>query len=111
MKPPEWRLVNLQSVAFSSELVSVDKLKVVAKQRDEDLRAQFALDVIMHTPEMLVFLDKTGSDRCNSLRKYGYSLRGKPTVSKKLLVNGECTSAMAFMSMYGMFTSRWCLKM
>ena len=91
-------------------MVSVDKLKVVAKQRDEDLQAQFALDVIIYTPEMLVFLDKS-SDRCNSLRKYGYSLRGKSTVSKKLLVNGECTSAMDFMSMYGMFTSRWCLEM
>ena len=87
----------LQRVGFSRP-----KLNVVAKQTEEDLWAQFALDVIMYTPEMLVFLDETCSDRCNSLRKYGYSLRGKPTVSKKLLVNGECISAMAFMSMYEM---------
>ena len=50
---------------------------------------------------MLVFLDETGCDRKNSLRKYGYSLRGKPAVSKKLLVRGERVSAVAFMSVNG----------
>ena len=50
---------------------------------------------------MLVFLDKTGCDRRNSLRKYGYSLRGKPAVSKKLLVHGERVFAVAFMSVNG----------
>ena len=86
----------LQRVNFSRQ-----KLKMVAKQRDEELRAQFACDVNMYDPEMLVFLDETGSDRRNSLRKYGYSLRGKPAVSKKLLVRGEHVSAIAFMSVHG----------
>ena len=54
---------------------SRQKLKLIAKQRDRDLRAQFCFDVSMYRPEMLVFLDETGSDRRNSLRKYGYSLR------------------------------------
>ena len=48
---------------------------------------------------MLIFLDQTGSD---SLRKYGYSLRGKPAVSQKLLVRGKHVSAIAFMSVCGM---------
>ena len=51
---------------------------------------------------MLIFLDKTGSDRRNSIRKHGYSLRGKPLVSHKLLVRGERISAIAFMSLSGM---------
>ena len=53
---------------------------------------------------MLIFLDETGSDRRNSIRKhaYGYSLRGKPLVSHELLVRGERISAIAFMSMSGM---------
>ena len=46
---------------------SRQKLKLVAKQRDEDLRAQFACDVAMYEPEMLVFLDETGSDKRNCL--------------------------------------------
>ena len=87
----------LQRVGFSRQ-----KLKLVAKQRDEDLRAQFAYDVAMYKPEMLIFLDETGSDKRNCLRKYGYSLRGKPAVSQKLLVRGRRVSAIAFMSVYGM---------
>ena len=86
-----------QRVGFSRQ-----KLKLVAKQRDDFLRAQFSCDVAMYKPEMLIFLDETGSDKRNSLRKYGYSLRGKPAVSQKLLVRGKHVSAIAFMSVCGM---------
>ena len=34
----------------------------------------------------------------NSIRKYGYSIRGKPLVSEKLLVRGKRISAIAFIS-------------
>jgi len=80
---------------------SRQKLRMVAAQQDDDLRAKFACDVASYEPEMLVFLDETGCDRRNSLRKYGYSLRGKPAMSKKLLVRGERVSAIAFMSVNG----------
>ena len=86
-----------QRVGFSRQ-----KLQLVAKQRDDFLRAQFSCDVAMYKPEMLIFLDETGSDKRNSLRKYGYSLRGKPAVSQKLLVRGKRVSAIAFMSVCGM---------
>ena len=85
-----------QRVGFSRQ-----KLKLVAKQRDDFLRAQFSCDVAMYKPEMLIFLDETGSDKRNTLRKYGYSLRGKPAVSQKLLVRGKRVSAIAFMSVCG----------
>ena len=55
---------------------------MVATQRDDDLRAQFACDITSYEPEMLVF---SGCDRRNSLREYRYSLHGKPAMSKKLL--------------------------
>ena len=81
---------------------SRQKLKLVAKQRDDFLRARFSCDVAMYKPEMLIFLDETGSDKRNSLRKYGYSLRGKPAVSHKLMVHGKRVSAIALMSVCGM---------
>ena len=87
----------LHKVGFSRQ-----KLKMVARQRDEDLRAQFVSDVSIYTPDMLVFLDETGSDRRDSLRKYGYSLRGMPATSRKLLVRGERVSTIAFMSVCGL---------
>ena len=55
----------------------------------------------MYEPEMLVFLNETGSDRRNNMRQHGYSLRVKPLVSHKLLVRGERVSAIAIMSMNG----------
>jgi hypothetical protein len=71
-------------------------------QRDDFLRAQFVSDISIYEPEMLIFLDETGSDRRNSIRKHGYSLRGKPLVSHELLIRGQRISAIVFMSMSGM---------
>ena len=50
---------------------------------------------------MFIFLDEIGSDRRNALRKYGYSLRGMPAVSHKLLVRGQHYSTIACISMEG----------
>ena len=54
-------------------------MQLIALQRDAELRCQFTLDVSMYEPEML---DETGCDRRDYLRKYAYSLRGKPAKSK-----------------------------
>ena len=71
------------------------KLRYVALQRDEFLRQKFMLDMSIYNPEMLIFLDETGADRRNTLRKYGYSMRGKPAQKHTLLVRGERVSAIA----------------
>ena len=68
------------------------KMVVIAQQRDEYLRAKFKIDVSLYKPEMLVFLDETGADRRNATRKHGYSVRGRPATSYKLLVRGQHVS-------------------
>ena len=85
-----------QKVGFTRQ-----KMKLVALQRDKELRAQFVTDVSIYEPEMLIFVDESGSDRRDSLRKYGYSMRGKPIKSQKLLSRGEHISAIASMSSAG----------
>lgn len=79
------------------------KMVMVAKQRSDLLRAEYLLDMqVFHGhPEMLVFVDETGADRRNCMRRFGYSLRGKPAVSRKLLVRGQRVSAIAAMSTAG----------
>lgn len=77
------------------------RLRLAALQRDDFLRSQFALEVSIYTQDMFIFLDETGSDKRNSVRRYGYSLRGKPMVCEKLLVRGKRVSAIAFMSVHG----------
>ena len=78
------------------------RLKLAALQREDFLRSQFASDISIYNPEMLIFLDETGSDQRATIRRYGYSLRGKPLVSEKLLVRGKRVSAIAFMSVNGL---------
>ena len=49
----------------------------------------------------MIFIDETGCDRRNTLRKYGYGLRGKPVRCHKLLVRGERISVIAAMTVEG----------
>ena len=64
------------------------KMKLIARQKDEFTREIYAAEVSLFNPEMFIFLHETGSDRCNALTKYGYSHRGIPAVSHKLLIRG-----------------------
>lgn len=82
------------------------KMQIVAKQQDRDLREKFATDVSLYKPHMLVFVDETGSDCRDATRKYGYSLRGRPLRSTRLLVRGERISAIAAMNDEGISAMR-----
>ena len=73
----------------------------VALQRDDYFRLKYTMDVSIYQREMLVFLDETGADRRNHLRKYGYGVRGIPVQQYSLFVRGERTSAIAIMSVKG----------
>ena len=46
---------------------------------------------------MLVFVDESGSDNRDVLRKYGYSLRGQPAKAVSLFPKGKHLSAIAAM--------------
>ena len=77
------------------------RLHSVALQQDQFFREKFAVDVSLYSTDMFVFIDETGVDQRNTLRKYGYSLRGKPATRESLLVRGERVSAIACMSLIG----------
>jgi hypothetical protein len=77
------------------------KLCLVALQRDEFIRQQFIVDVSVYKRDMFIFLDETGGDRRNAVRKRGYSMRGIPLKKHTLLVRGERVSAIAIMSLSG----------
>ena len=78
------------------------KLQLCALQRSEILRQQFIVDVSVYTTDMLVFIDETGTDRRNTVRNYGYSLRGKPLKNPTLFVRGEQVSGIACISTAGL---------
>ena len=87
---------------LSEQRFSRKKMRFVARQRNDFTRAIYAAEVALYDSGMFVFLDETGSDRRNVLRKYGYSFRGIPAVSHKLLVRGQHLSTMACISIHGL---------
>jgi hypothetical protein len=82
------------------------KIQHVASQQSKECRARFSAEMQQYRPDMFVFVDETGTDRRDSMRKFGYSLRGKRTKAQKLLVRGTRISAIGAMSMNGMLDFR-----
>ena len=72
-------------------------------QQCEELRAKSRRDISVYPPKMLVFLDETGSDRRDAMHKFGYTLRGKPAKAHRPLFRGNHVTAIAAMSLKGMF--------
>ena len=78
------------------------KLSLVALQRDTFFRQKYILDISVYKPEMLIFLDETGADQRDAVRRFGYSLRGIPLQKRSLFVRGERMSAIDFISLSGL---------
>ena len=74
----------LRMVGFTHQ-----KQATFALLRDDTLCKQFVLDVSLYERDTLLFVDETGTDGRDTVRKYGYSFRGKPLKAQKLLVRGE----------------------
>ena len=77
------------------------KLARVALQRSDRLRSQYLENISIFKADMLVFIDESGSDRRDCLRKYAYSLRGQPAKALTLYNRGRHVSSIAAMSMQG----------
>ena len=76
-------------------------IRHVALQQSEAMRAKFMAEVSIYDPSMLVWIDESGCDRRNSIRKYGYSVRGIRPVDHRILVRGTRYSAVPVMSVQG----------
>jgi len=75
---------------------------LIARQRDDYLRVLYAYNVSQYDSNMLIFIDETGADKRNLLRKQGYSISGKPAKKHKLLHRGQHISVIAAISAKGM---------
>ena len=78
------------------------KVQLVALQCSMEMQAQYMAEISVFDPQMLVWVDETGSARRNSVRAYGYSLKGMRAVSYQLRVGGKRINAIGVMSMQGM---------
>ena len=65
------------------------KIHQIAKQKYATLREKFMAHISLFDGEAFVWLDETGTDRRDQLRKYGYALRGVTPVYHRILIRGD----------------------
>lgn len=78
------------------------KIRHTALQRSTELRALFMAQALSFPREFFVWVDETGSDARNYMRKCGFSQRRMRAECHRILVRGECISAVAAISSDGL---------
>ena len=71
------------------------------KQSDAKGADEYMVEIEAFDPEMLVFIDKTGCDKRNLVRQYGYGVRRLTLVTHKFVVYGRRISAIGVMTTEG----------
>ena len=82
------------------------KIRQVAKQRCYSLRGAFMAQSFMFSRNMFVWVDETGADSRDHIRKYGYAFQGMTPESKRLLVRGKRTNAVVGLTSSGIIASK-----
>ena len=82
--------------------ITRQKIKQVALQRSFYLRGCFMAQVLLYHRSMFVWLDESGCDKRNFMRKYGYSIRGQTPRCHRLLLRGTRISVIAAMASDGL---------
>ena len=78
------------------------KMKRIALQRNIDYRGAFMAEVCQYSRDMFIWVDETGSDARDMLRRYGYALRGLRAETRSLLVRGRRISSIAAIDSTGL---------
>ena len=95
--------VHMSTICRTVQHLGLTRKKVqrIALQCSEELQIKFMAEISMFNPEMIIWIDETGSARRNSVRSYGYSLKGMRAVSHELRVSGQRINAIGVMSTEG----------
>ena len=81
------------------------RLQHIALQRSDDLRAQYMSEISLFDPCTLVWVDESGFRQRNSIRAYGYSLRGLRVIEPRLDIIRE--HFLHFNSIFHLLTSNY----
>ena len=78
------------------------KIQQIALQRSYTLRGAFRAQCSLFDPDIFVFVDETGIDHRDHMRKYGYALRGvTPEYSRPFHGHGQRVNAIVGISTAG----------
>lgn len=78
------------------------KVKQIALQRNVEFRGAFMADVAHYSHDMFVWVDETGSDARDMLRRYGYAIRGQRAITHRFQVRGRRITSVAAISSSGL---------
>jgi len=77
------------------------KIKHYSLGRSEARRAEFLEEISYFDPSMIVWVDETGCDLRNAMRKYGYGIRGMTPQDYTLKIRGKRYSAVGILTTEG----------
>jgi transposase len=102
------RFISVHFTTIHRELVragvSSKKIRKIAAERNEPLRADFIGRMAQYAPEQLGFLDEVSKDERTSFRKQGRSRKGTRAIQKGVFVRGRRFSAEGLLSLDGMIS-------
>lgn len=87
---------TLRRIGMSRQVI-----KHYAVQQSEFKRAEFWLEFNCYDPTLIVWIDESGFNKRNALRKYGYGIRGVPPRDFTLMLRGKRYSSIAILSTEG----------
>lgn len=103
------RFVTAHFTTVHRELVragiSHKKIKKIAAERNEDLRADYIGCMAQYLPEQLGFLDEVSKDERTAFRQQGRSRKGTRAPIKGVFVRGRRFSAEGLLTIDGMISS------
>ena len=99
------RFISLHYTTIHDELqranVSRKKLQRVAKERNEERRADFIRRMAQYSPEELGFIDEVSRDERTIGRHYGRAVKGRRAHKQQPFVRGRRTSTVGVLSLDG----------
>jgi len=118
---PDWFLDELQYLLQTNQFIAVHfttihrelvragisskKVKKIASERNENLRADYVARMAPYMPEQLGFLDEVSKDERTSARARGRSRKGTRAVQKGVFVRGRRFSAIGLLTLDGMVSN------
>ena len=85
--------------------ISLKKLRKIAKERDEDKRAEFVQWMSQYSPEEIGFIDETSKDERTTFRRNGRARKGTRAQRRGVFVRGRRLSAIGLLTLDGMEAS------
>jgi transposase len=108
---PSWfllennRFISVHYTTIYRELeragVSVKKLRIIAKERDENLRADFIRQMAQYSAEEIGFLDEFSKDERTRHRRRGRAKKGKRAMERGVFVRGRRVSGEGLLTLDG----------